>query len=109
MSPIKLVPDSARNVQQEALELDAFCRTHPELTFAQDVLIQETRRRVRTKQYSTADATEVWRMIYEQAGKLWKKSYGYIPLAKSRHLAATNRAVQERMSAEEWHKSHPSA
>lgn len=97
MSPIKVVQDRDRNCRQEAIDLDAFCRAQPELQFAQDCLVAETRRRVRAGTFSLAEAQVAWRMVYDKAGALWKQRYGYVPLSKARALAATNRAMIEKV------------
>jgi hypothetical protein len=68
--------------------LVVFARQAPDLAFTRQAMLDASRVAAKEKRYSSDGFARGWRNWYDDAAKLFRKQYGWTPLAKARERAA---------------------
>lgn len=91
-----VIHDESRNPFHEAERLMAFAKEHPDLQYLASTLRDAARVQSLAHRYVVDEAALGWKLYFDQAARLWRKAYGWTPMARCRKLAAKAMAIAVR-------------
>lgn len=86
--PVLVIQSKDRSVKDEMALLMAFARKNTDLAFMRQAMLDASRIAIKEKRYSSDGFSRGWRQWYDDAAKLFRREYGWTPLAKAREFAA---------------------
>ena len=86
--PTLIIHSRERSTSDEMTLLMAFAREADELAFMRKAMLDASRVALESGSYSSDGFQRGWKNWYDDAAKLFRRKYGWTPLAKAREKAA---------------------